>query len=125
MSDLEWVPLVAHYLGIHIGEADLETSKIKIFTIITELYQPVGGTAESHQQRARVYMLALLRGVLFPNANSTSVTLRFMYNLLDFSPNARLSWGSAVLEQVYRNLCRSAKNKDNKGINGAMLLVQH
>ncbi|XP_071687095.1 serine/threonine-protein phosphatase 7 long form homolog [Rutidosis leptorrhynchoides] len=73
------------------------------------------------QQRVRVYMLAAMSDILFPDGNSTSAPLNYVFNLINFE---HLSWGSAVLAHVYRNLCRTAENTDQSGINGAMLLVQ-
>ncbi|XP_071740711.1 serine/threonine-protein phosphatase 7 long form homolog [Rutidosis leptorrhynchoides] len=128
MEDAQWRHLVTQYLGIadnHIAEADIQTGKIKISCLINELNREVVEIEERIQQRARVYMLALMGGVLFSDANAHDVPLNYIWNIIDLSPKPRLSWGSAVLAHLYRNLCRAAQSEDAKGINGAKLLLQH
>ncbi|XP_071695568.1 serine/threonine-protein phosphatase 7 long form homolog [Rutidosis leptorrhynchoides] len=128
MEDAQWRQLVTQYLGIadnHIAEADIQTGKIKISCLINELNREVVEIEERIQQRARVYMLALMGGVLFSYANAHDVPLNYIWNIIDLSPEPRLSWGSAVLAHLYRNLCRAAQSEDAKSINGATLLLQH
>ncbi|XP_071704060.1 serine/threonine-protein phosphatase 7 long form homolog [Rutidosis leptorrhynchoides] len=128
-TDEQWVGLVSQHLGItpqNIGERGIEKGKIRISTLIEELDMDLVDNIVGHQQRARVYMLAMMGGLLFSDSSSHDVPLSYIYHLLDFSPAAqRLSWGSAVLAHVYRNLCHTAQDPNAKGINGAMLLVQH
>ncbi|XP_071728485.1 serine/threonine-protein phosphatase 7 long form homolog [Rutidosis leptorrhynchoides] len=127
--DQQWVRLVSEHLGItpqNIGERGIEKGKIRISTLIEELDRDLVDNIVGHQQRARVYMLAMMGGLLCSDSSSHDVPLSYIYHLLDLSPAApRLSWGSAVLAHVYRNLCRTAQVPNAKGINGAMLLVQH
>ncbi|XP_071704290.1 serine/threonine-protein phosphatase 7 long form homolog [Rutidosis leptorrhynchoides] len=128
MEDAQWRQLVTQYLGIannHIAEADIQTGKIKISCLINELNREVVEIEERIQQRARVYMLALMGGVLFSDANAHDFPLNYIWNIIDLSPEPRLSWGSAVLAHLYRNLCRAAQSEDAKGINGVSLLLQH
>ncbi|XP_071688272.1 serine/threonine-protein phosphatase 7 long form homolog [Rutidosis leptorrhynchoides] len=108
-NDTNWIPLVVTYLGIAPQD-------------IAALAQNVGDTIESHQQRARVYILALMGGVLFSDSNAYDVPLSFLHTIIDLSPDRRISWGSAVLAHLYRNLCKAATNDQAKAINENLAL---
>ncbi|XP_071694767.1 serine/threonine-protein phosphatase 7 long form homolog [Rutidosis leptorrhynchoides] len=62
--------------------------------------------------------------VLFSDSNAYDVPLSFLHTILDLSPANRISWGSAVLAHLYRNLCKAATNYEAKTINGSLILVQ-
>ncbi|XP_071719253.1 serine/threonine-protein phosphatase 7 long form homolog [Rutidosis leptorrhynchoides] len=126
-NDSDWIPFVETYLGISrhaIGNRGIRRGRILIFVLITELNEEVGDTIESHQQRARVYILAMMGGILFSDANAYDVPLSFLHTIVDLSPANRISWRSAVLAHLYRNLCKAATNYEAKAINGSLLLVQ-
>ncbi|XP_071708756.1 serine/threonine-protein phosphatase 7 long form homolog [Rutidosis leptorrhynchoides] len=118
----QWSDFAGQYLGIDVHPNNIKSGHILISALCAELNEPIGETERSHQQRARVYLLAALSSFLFPDCNSTSALLNYVQNLINFE---RLSWGIAVLAHVYRNLCCTAEKTDQSGINGAMLLVQH
>ncbi|XP_071704574.1 serine/threonine-protein phosphatase 7 long form homolog [Rutidosis leptorrhynchoides] len=72
-NDSDWIPFVETYLGISrqaIGNRGICRGRILISVLITELNEEVGDTIESHQQRARVYILAMMGGILFSDANA-------------------------------------------------------
>ncbi|XP_071728078.1 serine/threonine-protein phosphatase 7 long form homolog [Rutidosis leptorrhynchoides] len=126
-NDSDWIPFVEKYLGISrqaIGNRGIRRGRILISVLITELNEEVGDTIESHQQRARVYSFAMMGGILFSDANAYDVPLSFLHTIVDLSPANRISWGSAVLAHLYRNLCKAATNYEAKAINGSLLLVQ-
>ncbi|XP_071704505.1 serine/threonine-protein phosphatase 7 long form homolog [Rutidosis leptorrhynchoides] len=126
-NDSDWIPFVVTYLGITpqaIGDRGIRRGRILISVLMTELNEEVGDTIESHQQRARVYILAMMGGILFSDANAYDVSLSFLHTIVDLSPANRISWGSAVLAHLYRNLCKAATNYEAKAINGSLLLVQ-
>ncbi|XP_071728833.1 serine/threonine-protein phosphatase 7 long form homolog [Rutidosis leptorrhynchoides] len=126
-TDWDWIPFVVTCLGIAteaIGDRSIHKGRILLSVLMAELAENVGDTIESHQQRARVYILALMGGVLFSDSNAYDVPLSFLHTILDLSPDRRISWGSAVLAHLYRNFCKAATNYDLKAINGALLLVQ-
>ncbi|XP_071699525.1 serine/threonine-protein phosphatase 7 long form homolog [Rutidosis leptorrhynchoides] len=118
----QWSYFAGQYLGIDIPPNKIKSGHILISALCAELNERVGETDRTHQQRARVYLLAALSSFLFPDGNSTSAPLNYVYHLINFEC---LSWGSAVLAYVYRNLCCTAEKTDQTGINGVMLLVQH
>ncbi|XP_071726876.1 serine/threonine-protein phosphatase 7 long form homolog [Rutidosis leptorrhynchoides] len=118
----QWSDFAGQYLGIDVHPNNIKSGHILISALCAELNEPIGETERSHQQRARVYLLDALSSFLFPDGNSTSAPLNYVQNLINFE---RLSWGSAVLAHVYRNLYCTSEKTDQSGINGAMLLVQH
>ncbi|XP_071708260.1 serine/threonine-protein phosphatase 7 long form homolog [Rutidosis leptorrhynchoides] len=122
MTPDQWSDFDGQYLGIDVPPIKIKSEHILISALCAELNEPVGETDRSHQQRARVYLLAALSSFLFPDGNSTSSPLNYVRHLINFE---RLSWGSTVLAHVYRNFCCTAEKTDQSGINGAMLLVQH
>ncbi|XP_071741065.1 serine/threonine-protein phosphatase 7 long form homolog [Rutidosis leptorrhynchoides] len=107
-----------------IGDRGIQKGRILLSVLMAELAENVGDTIESHQQRARVYILALMSGVLFSDSNAYDVPLSLLHTIIDLSSDRRISWGSAVLAHLYRNLCKAATNYEVKAINGALLLVQ-
>ncbi|XP_071728302.1 serine/threonine-protein phosphatase 7 long form homolog [Rutidosis leptorrhynchoides] len=126
-NDSDWIPFVVTYLGIApqaIGNRGIHKGRILISILITELAEDVGDTVESHQQRARVYILAMMGGVLFSDSNAYDVPLSFLHTILDLSLANCISWGSAVLAHLYRNLCKATTNYEARAINGSLLLVQ-
>ncbi|XP_071687008.1 serine/threonine-protein phosphatase 7 long form homolog [Rutidosis leptorrhynchoides] len=118
----QWSDFAGQYLRIDVPPTKIKSGHILISALYAKLNEPVGDTIRSHQQWARVYLLAALSSFLFPGSNSTSAPLNYVYHLIDFE---RLSWGSAVLAHVYRNLCCTAEKTDQSDMNVAMLLVQH
>ena len=74
-------------------------------------------------QRARAYILVLLAGVLFPDTLDTYIHMNFLVLLEDFDRCSRLSWGSAVLACLYRNLCKASVGGGNE-IAGPLMLLQ-
>ncbi|XP_071739790.1 serine/threonine-protein phosphatase 7 long form homolog [Rutidosis leptorrhynchoides] len=126
-NDSYWIPFVVTYLGIApqaIGDRGIHKGRILISVLMAELAEDVGDTVESHQHRARVYILAMMGGVLFSDSNAYDVPLSFLHTILDLSPSNRISWGSAVLAHLYRNLCKAATNYEANAINGSLLLLQ-
>ena len=57
-----------------------------------------------------------------PDKSSRNVYLMYLPLLVDFEDAGRLSWGSAVLAYLYRELCRGTKY-DRKEIGGCQILL--
>ncbi|KAF3658830.1 putative nudix hydrolase 18, mitochondrial-like [Capsicum annuum] len=57
---------------------------------------------------ARLYMMVILRGILFPNASGIFIRLHFVAFLDPICDVGSYSWGSAVLACLYRSLCCSS-----------------
>ena len=72
---------------------------------------------------ARAYILLLFGGVLFPDTNDNCVHMNCLLLLEDLDRCNRLSWGSAVLACLYRNLCKASLFVVNT-IAGPLMLLQ-
>ncbi|KAJ9551518.1 LOW QUALITY PROTEIN: hypothetical protein OSB04_015563 [Centaurea solstitialis] len=68
---------------------------------------------EQCMQRARAYILLLLGGSIFSGAADNSVHMNLLVLLEDFDRCGGLSWGSAALACLYRNLQNSNQRKNN------------
>ena len=75
------------------------------------------------QRFTRAYILRLFRGLLFPDHSGRYVHLKYLPFLEDFDVCGTLSWGSAVLSYLYRELCK-ATDYDACEIGGACILLQ-
>ncbi|MBA0630836.1 hypothetical protein Godav_002894 [Gossypium davidsonii] len=58
-------------------------------------------------QYARAYILEMIRGYLMSNLSRNLVHLMWLLKLVDFRAAGQLSWGSAVLATLYREICRA------------------
>ncbi|XP_071699293.1 protein MAIN-LIKE 2-like [Rutidosis leptorrhynchoides] len=89
-------------LGIEVEEEEVSIGKIVIGTLVQFLKYRVVETEEGYKQRARLYILIMLVGHLFPDSSSYEVPLNYVANFEDFNVEARRSWGTAVLANLYR-----------------------
>jgi hypothetical protein len=58
-----------------------------------------------------------------PDTSGSSVHLKYLVPLKDFSKIGEYSWGSACLAVLYSNLCQ-ASNKNASNIGGCLILLQ-
>ncbi|MFQ6638827.1 hypothetical protein Gotur_016213, partial [Gossypium turneri] len=56
---------------------------------------------------ARAYILEMIGGYLMPDLSRNLVHLRWLLKLVDFRATRELSWGSAVLATLYREMCKA------------------
>ncbi|KAL2319492.1 hypothetical protein Fmac_028461 [Flemingia macrophylla] len=75
------------------------------------------------QRHARAWICRFLGGVLFVDAGSTCVNIRWLTYLRDVQAIGNYAWGAAALSYLYRNLCR-ATNYDTKNFGGFVALLQ-
>ena len=54
-----------------------------------------------------MYILLLISGVLFPDTSDTTIQMFLLRLIEDLDRCSRISWGSAVLACLYRNLCKA------------------
>ena len=57
---------------------------------------------------ARLYMLVILGGILFPNTSGNLISLQYLAFLDPIHDVGKYSWGSVVLAYLYRALCRAS-----------------
>ncbi|CAN1217169.1 Serine/threonine-protein phosphatase 7 long form homolog [Linum perenne] len=68
-------------------------------------------------------MLCLIGGFLFPNKSTQYVHLMWLPLLGDFTSAGGLSWGSACLAWLYREMCR-ASHVVAEQISGPLFIIQ-
>ncbi|KAG8478892.1 hypothetical protein CXB51_028738 [Gossypium anomalum] len=72
---------------------------------------------------AQAYILEMIGGYLMPNFSRNRVHLRWLLKLIDFRAAGELSWGSAVLATLYREMCEATRPNKAK-IGGCLSLLQ-
>ncbi|KAH1046093.1 hypothetical protein J1N35_036877 [Gossypium stocksii] len=72
---------------------------------------------------ARAYILQIIGGYLMPDLSRNLVHLRWLLKLVDFRAAGKLSWGSAVLATLYREMCGATVQNKAK-IGGCLSLLQ-
>ncbi|KAG8475721.1 hypothetical protein CXB51_032523 [Gossypium anomalum] len=72
---------------------------------------------------ARAYIVEMIGGYLMPDLSRNRVHLRWLLKLVDFRAVGELSWGSAVLATLYREMCRATRPNKVK-IGGCLSLLQ-
>lgn len=74
-------------------------------------------------KRARVVVSYILGGLLFPDKNGNSVYCHLVRALIE-DKTVELSWGSACLAVLYKNLSKAAMNPLPKSVGGCLVLLQ-
>ncbi|MFQ6671031.1 hypothetical protein Gotur_035708, partial [Gossypium turneri] len=67
---------------------------------------------------------AIIGGYLMPDLSRDLVHLRWLLKLVDFRAAGELSWGSAVLATLYREMCGVTRPSKAK-IGGCLSLLSH
>ncbi|KAH1115145.1 hypothetical protein J1N35_008523 [Gossypium stocksii] len=71
---------------------------------------------------AQAYILQILGGYLMPGKSQNLVHLMWLLKLIDFRVVGELSWGSALLSTLYREMCRATQPNKIK-IRGCLSLL--
>ncbi|XP_076937817.1 serine/threonine-protein phosphatase 7 long form homolog [Bidens hawaiensis] len=110
-------------LGLHVEENEFKNQILRLTRLIAELGNdfPDDASEDDCDRRARVYILHLLGGTLFPDSSSSSVFFHYLSHR-DFDECGRLSWASAVLAYLFKNLCKGASSKAIEIYGPTMLL---
>ncbi|KAG8498178.1 hypothetical protein CXB51_007402 [Gossypium anomalum] len=72
---------------------------------------------------ARAYILEIIGGYLMPDLSRNLVHLRWLLKLVDFRAAGELSWGSAMLAKLYKEMCGATLPNKAK-IGGCLSLLQ-
>lgn len=123
-GDLQWDDLCEELLGVRPDRSVLHGSALKLSWLRSHFHKPPPDADDLTLQRyARAYILGLIGGFLFTDKSGADVQLIFLPLLRDFSKIEQLSWGSALLAYLYRELCRASKAGANE-IAGPLILLQ-
>lgn len=123
-TDVQWPNLCEELLGRRPDGNSLQGSALKLSWLRMHFLQPPSDADDLIvQQYARAYILALIGGALFADKSGSDVQLIFLPLLRDFVAAGRLSWGSATLAHLYRELCRASKAGASE-IAGPLILLQ-
>ncbi|EOA39489.1 hypothetical protein CARUB_v10008092mg [Capsella rubella] len=119
-----WADLCEDLLGQRPGPKDLHGSHVSLAWLRENFRnlpsEPDEATLKCH---TRAFVLALMSGFLYGDKSKHDVALTFLPLLRDFDEVAKLSWGSATLALLYRELCRASKRTVST-ICGPLVLLQ-
>ncbi|MFQ6657050.1 hypothetical protein Gotur_026884 [Gossypium turneri] len=84
----------------------MEGGKIEMGWLRDTFLDPDEDSTEIERIRyAWAYILQLIGGYLMPDMSRSRVHLRWLLKLVDFGAAGEMSWGSAVLATLYREMC--------------------
>ncbi|CAN1334518.1 Serine/threonine-protein phosphatase 7 long form homolog [Linum perenne] len=122
----QWIQMIYDFLGhqLDVESTDIKGSQLKL-RWLNETFNalPPNPTPFDVQRYARAYMLCLIGGFLFPNKSTQYVHLMWLPLLRDFTSAGGLSWGSACLAWLYREMCR-ASHVVAEQISGPLFILQ-
>ena len=121
---LNWVALCERLLGVIPPPEHIHGSRLSL-TWLSSTFRSLPRHADdvTIARYARAYILELISGFLFADKSNTLVHLMFLQLLEDFEAAGGLSWGSACLAWLYRQMCR-ASFSDASDIAGPLVLLQ-
>jgi hypothetical protein len=120
----QWKDVIYALLGKRPTTTDITGNRLRMGWL-NENFNDINA-GEGHQwflQYTRAYILRLIGGLLLCDLSGNKVSLRYLLLLQDLSESGKLSWGSAVLGYLYRQLCL-ATDHDKKDIGGCTTLLQ-
>jgi hypothetical protein len=87
------------------------------------IFMPGNANMVRVRQHARAYILHMIGTLLFPDANKGTVHARWLPLLEDLDVCATLSWGSAVLAYLYREMAHVSL-MEKKELHACISLLQ-
>ncbi|KAL0797070.1 hypothetical protein Bca101_068447 [Brassica carinata] len=119
-----WADLCEDLLGLRPGSGDLHGSHVSLAWLRDNFRNlPADPDEETLKCHTRAFVLALMSGFLYGDKSKHDVALTFLPLLRDFDEVSKLSWGSATLALLYRELCRASKRTVST-ICGPLVLLQ-
>ena len=116
--------LCGELLGVTPPTNALRGSAISIRWLCDQLSTPPLEEDEVTLERsARGFILALMGSFLFADKKGVHVQLSFLPLIRDLTQTTAYSWGGAVIEQLYRELCQASLDR-RRGISGCITLLQ-
>lgn len=119
-----WADLCEDLLGRRPGPKDLHGSHVSLAWLRENFRNlPADPDEVTLKCHTRAFVLALMSGFLYGDKSKHDVALTFLPLLRDFDEVSQLSWGSATLALLYRELCRASKRTVST-ICGPLVLLQ-
>ena len=111
-----WRTLLETLTRCTIAPTDMDgASRVRIHSITSYLrdqlqVDPIRDATpvERVERIARLYMLVILGGILFPNTSGNLISLQYLAFLDPIHDVGKYSWGSAILTYLYRALCQTS-----------------
>lgn len=124
-----WGNMIEHVFGANPISAipvasGLVGGRLK-FSWLNSVFRSLPNDASDVQLRqyTQSYLLQLIGGVLFTDHSGGQIHCMYIPLIQDLDRCGTLSWGSAVLAYLYRELCKSCQ-KDREETAGCILLLQ-
>ncbi|XP_059310283.1 protein MAIN-LIKE 2-like [Lycium ferocissimum] len=106
---LQDVEIIYGLQGDMWGQSRMSTYSLSTHLRLIDMEHPI--TEDTPQmnvdRRARLYLLFIFRGILFPNTSGSHVSLRYLPFLEHLGKLGCYSWGAAILAYMYRGFCRA------------------
>ncbi|KAL3506966.1 hypothetical protein ACH5RR_032348 [Cinchona calisaya] len=120
----EWQALCRELLGFAPPAKDFNGNRLRL-RCLNEKFKslPLDADDTIILCHTRAHILRMIGGLLFPDKSQSKVKLMYLPFLRDLEACGKLSWGSAVLACLYREMCRASKSKA-KEIGGPLILLQ-
>ncbi|KAL8545210.1 hypothetical protein ACS0TY_005412 [Phlomoides rotata] len=124
----DWQIYCNQWLGFMPHESEMRTKTSILLSSLSERLQhmpaiDIDTPQEAVDQYARGCALLLLGCLMMPDSNRCSVSLLYLGFIENVARAGTYSWGSAVLADLYRELC-TASQADKSTIAGALSLLQ-
>ncbi|KAK4386975.1 protein MAIN-LIKE 1 [Sesamum angolense] len=113
------------YIGLALEEGALKGSRLQVKSIISHISRVQSTpdtTNQSVVQYARAVALLLLGRTMYPYSSENLISLLYLAKLEDIVEARNYSWGSVVLEFLYREFY-NASTKGKAAIGGALQLI--
>ncbi|XP_042059719.1 serine/threonine-protein phosphatase 7 long form homolog [Salvia splendens] len=119
-----WKEVCLDFLGFIPDQVDLKEMNWKQTALSAQLRIGLSDDHEEYMyaQRARVYCLLLLGGLLIPNASGNKIPFFYIQFFMDIERCSTYSWGGVTLACLYHNLCEAALGK-RTDVGGALTLL--
>ncbi|KAK9058489.1 hypothetical protein SSX86_023331 [Deinandra increscens subsp. villosa] len=116
-----------HLLGLTLEDPeDLTKNTLKMSTLLKKIENswPRNDAADEEcLKMARCIILHLIGGTILPDHSSSTVYFYHLQHLENLDQCGQLSWGSAALANLYKELCK-ATDPAAKEISGPLMLLQ-
>lgn len=122
-TELEWDKLIEEVFGIAPGNGRTG-GRLKL-SWLTANFETLSDDASDLEltRYTQSYILQLFAGVLFTDHSGSQIHLMYLPLIQDFARCRGMSWGSAVLAYLFRELCKACRMGVEENA-GCLLLLQ-